>query len=89
LIPDDIPRRNGELVFDAPWESRAFGLAAAYLEATRRDWDAFRPHLIAAIAAQPDAPYYEAWAAALSELLASDGLVTSTELDARAAAFPG
>ena len=25
----DVPRRNGELAFDAPWQSRAFGLAAA------------------------------------------------------------
>ena len=32
-VPTDLPRRNGELVFEAPWESRAFGLAAAYLQA--------------------------------------------------------
>ena len=73
--PDDVPRRNGELVFDAPWESRAFGLAAAYLEASRQDWSAFRTHLMAAIADLPDAtPYYEAWVVALDRLLATDGL---------------
>ena len=24
-----LPRSNGELIFDAPWEGRAFGLAVA------------------------------------------------------------
>lgn len=73
--PEDLPRRNGELVFDAPWESRAFGLAAAYLEASGQGWDAFRPHLISAIAELPaSTPYYEAWVAALDRLIAADGL---------------
>ena len=31
-LPADVPRRNGELLFAAPWEGRAFGLAAAYVE---------------------------------------------------------
>lgn len=71
--PDDVPRRNGELVFNAPWESRAFGVAAAYLTSTGRDWNTFRPHLIAAIAEQPPStPYYEAWVIALERLLAAD-----------------
>ncbi len=34
--PVDVPRRNGEPVFEAPWESRAFGLAAAYLDGRGR-----------------------------------------------------
>lgn len=73
--PDDVPRRNGELVFDAPWESRAFGLAAAYLEASGQDWATFRKHLMAAIADLPDtALYYEAWVVALGRLLVADGL---------------
>ena len=28
-VIEDLPRRNGELAFDAPWESRVFALAAA------------------------------------------------------------
>jgi nitrile hydratase accessory protein len=74
-LPGDIPRRNGELVFAAPWESRAFGLAVAYLGATGSGWERFRRHLIAAIAAlPPETAYYEAWVAALEALLAEDGL---------------
>ena len=73
--PDDVPRHNGELAFDAPWESRAFGLAAAYLEASGQDWATFRKHLMGAIADLPDAtPYYEAWVVALDHLLVADGL---------------
>jgi nitrile hydratase accessory protein len=69
-LPLDVPRSNGELVFDAPWEGRAFGLAAAYVEAAGVGWGAFRAHLIAAIADLPDdTPYYEAWVEALERLV--------------------
>jgi hypothetical protein len=72
-IPDDVPRHNGELVFAAPWESRAFGLAAAYLGARDEGWERFRGHLKGAIAALPDdTPYYDAWVTALERLLAED-----------------
>ena len=70
--PADVPRDNGELAFAAPWEARAFGLAAAYVEATGVGWDAFRAHLVEAIAELPDdTPYYEAWVEALERLLAA------------------
>jgi nitrile hydratase accessory protein len=70
-VPLDVPRDNGELVFAAPWEARAFGVAAAYVEATGVGWAEFRTHLIAAIADLPDGtPYYEAWVEALERLVA-------------------
>lgn len=70
-LPVDLPRRNGELVFEAPWQGRAFGLAAAYVEASGVGWAAFRAHLIAAIADLPaGTPYYEAWVEALERLVA-------------------
>ena len=79
----DVPRRNGELAFDAPWQSRAFGLAAAVVE-TRfgKDWEPFRSRLMAAIAADEQRPYWESWAAALEELLVSTGLVSAEDLAA-------
>lgn len=74
-LPGDVPRQNGELVFEAPWESRVFGIAAAYVESTGAGWERFRRHLVDAIAAEPpETPYYEAWVAALEALLADDGL---------------
>jgi hypothetical protein len=73
--PPEVPRVNGELAFAAPWESRAFGLAAAYLAARGEDWSRFRRHLIDAIAAAPPGtPYYESWVTALERLLAGDGV---------------
>lgn len=85
-IPIDMPRRNGELVFEAPWESRAFGMVAAYLDAGGLDWEHFRRHLIEAIAVNPaDTPYYESWAAALAAMLAADRVVDPGELADRAA----
>ena len=74
-LPEGIPRANGEPVFAAPWESRAFGLAAAYLAARGEDWARFRHHLMDAIAGSgPETPYYEAWVTALDRLLAEDGV---------------
>jgi Nitrile hydratase beta subunit len=76
-LPDTIPRANGELVFAAPWESRAFGLAAAYVERRGEGWGRFRRHLMSAIAAaSPGTPYYESWLAALESLLSEDGIST-------------
>ncbi|MEY2430519.1 MAG: hypothetical protein QOC92_244 [Acidimicrobiaceae bacterium] len=90
-LPDEIafmdgvsalPRDNGELVFSAPWEGRAFALAVALVERLDMPWDAFRRRLMDAIADDPDRPYYESWAVALEALVLSLGLTTSAALDA-------
>ena len=66
----DLPRRNGELAFDAPWQSTVFALAAAVIEhAFGGDREPFRQQLIAAIAAEPGRPYWESWTAALEALV--------------------
>ena len=66
----DLPRRNGELAFDAPWQSTVFALAAAVIEqAFGGDWEPFRQQLIKAIAAEPGRPYWESWTAALEALV--------------------
>ena len=66
----DLPRRNGELAFDAPWQSTVFALAAAVVEhAFGGDREPFRRQLIKAIAAQPARPYWESWTAALEALV--------------------
>jgi len=66
----DLPRRNGELVFDAPWQSTVFALAAAVVDhAFGGDREPFRRQLIKAVAAEPDRPYWESWTAALEALV--------------------
>ncbi len=80
-----LPRKNGELVFDAPWEGRAFGIAVALTDGGFYEWSEVRDRLIAEVArAQerlPSSTYYEQWLAALESLAVERGLVTSEELD--------
>ena len=66
----DLPRRNGELAFDAPWQSTVFALAAAVVDhAFGGDREPFRRQLIKAIADEPARPYWESWTAALEALV--------------------
>ena len=81
-----LPRKNGELVFHAPWEGRAFGIAVALNEKGAYDWDAFRRRLVSEIASgSPD--YYQSWLNALESLLISTGVVTTQQLDGRATEY--
>ena len=80
--PGAPPRSNGEVVFDAPWQARVFGLAAAVVETHfAGDREPFRQRLIAAIADDPERPYWDSWAAALEELVTADGLLPSGAVD--------
>jgi hypothetical protein len=72
--PAAPPRRNGELVFEEPWQGRAFGLCIALLDREGRTWDDFRPHLVAEIDSDPDRPYFEALVSALERFVASHRL---------------
>ena len=66
----DLPRRNGELAFDAPWQSKVFALTAAVVDsAFGGDREPFRQQLVKAIAAEPGRPYWESWTTALEELV--------------------
>jgi cobaltochelatase CobN len=84
-----VPRKNGELVFDAPWEGRIFGLAVALSNTGVYDWDAFRDRLSAEIVEAEQfadgSSYYERWLASFERLLLETGIVTMDELDARTA----
>jgi nitrile hydratase accessory protein len=86
-----VPRKNGELVFAAPWEGRVFGMAVALSDDAVYDWNAFRDRLVAEIAAaeQHDdgSPYYERWLASFERLLLDTGILSAEELDARTAEF--
>ncbi|HSS08805.1 MAG TPA: nitrile hydratase accessory protein [Acidimicrobiales bacterium] len=77
-----LPRANGEIVFDAPWQARALALALAVVECAGLPWDAFRLRLVEAIADQPERPYYESWTVALESLVVSLGLATRAAVDA-------
>lgn len=84
-----VPRRNGELVFEAPWEGRIFSMAVKLSDQNVYDWDDFRDRLVAEIAAaeehQDGSSYYERWLASFERLLLETGIITADELDARTA----
>ncbi len=86
-----LPRNNGELVFNEPWEGRAFGLAAALTKGGVYDWADFRDKLVEVTAASEkhseQTGYYQRWFRALERLALDRGLVTSAELEARAEAL--
>lgn len=86
-----LPRINGELVFNEPWEGRAFGLAAALTESGVSNWADFRDRLNEVTASRDEhggeTGYYERWFQALERLALENGLVTSAELDARTEAL--
>jgi nitrile hydratase accessory protein len=92
--PAAPPRRNGELVFAAPWESRVFGVTLALHAAGAFAWEEFRRRLIAEVGAadrrEADGAswsYWACWLAALEDLLAAKGLCAPSEVAARRATF--
>ena len=90
--PAAPPRDNGELVFGAPWESKAFGLALALTDAGLIDWEDFRQALIGEIggweAAHPSGEgwsYYDCWQRSLERVVSAKGLVGAGAVADRAA----
>ena len=85
-----LPRQNGELLFEAPWEARAFGLAVTLNEQGAYPWRDFSQKLadhLSTIESNGDtagetAIYYEQWLATLEEMAIANGLLTQEELDA-------
>jgi hypothetical protein len=84
LNDESLPRDNGELVFEAPWQARALSIAVAAVDKLGMPWDTFRHRLMDEIAKDPQRPYYESWSAALESMVVDLNLTTSAALDAAA-----
>jgi nitrile hydratase accessory protein len=90
-----LPRKNGELVFEAPWESQAFGIAIALYERGHYDWEEFRGRLISEIGdwerSEEDErevwDYYRHWLASLEALVKDRGLLSEEEIERRMSEF--
>lgn len=86
-----LPRKNGELVFDAPWEGRAFGMAVALNENGEYEWSEFQRLLAAEIAdaknSNDPSTYYERWLASLEKLLLDKGMLEAKELEVRTSEY--
>lgn len=82
------PMVNGEVVFEAPWQGRVFGMARALAEDGVYDWEEFRTCLIEEIADWDRSPageyrYYDHFLRAFEKLLESKGLVSAGVLGER------
>ncbi|MCC7107108.1 MAG: nitrile hydratase accessory protein [Chloroflexi bacterium] len=92
-IADVLPRKSGELIFDAPWEKRGFGMVAALCEQGLVPFDDFRWRVAAAISTwerynhgqEEQFSFSQRWLAALERLLIDRGLLSKEEIDQRAA----
>jgi hypothetical protein len=80
--PAALPRQNGDLVFEAPWQGRAFGVAVNLARSLDVDWDEFRSRLITAIEDDPNRPYFESWVVALEALAVDRAGVTAEQIGA-------
>lgn len=84
------PMANGEVLFEAPWQGRLFGMAHALCQAGHYNWDEFRHCLIDAIGDwdrnsedEDDYRYYDHFLLALETLLVRKQLVGPGELSER------
>ena len=85
-------RRNGELVFEAPWEAALSAMAVGARPASKPlDWEEFRepPDRRRSRAWErehgdesDDYSYYERWLAALERLVLETGMVSAQEVEA-------
>jgi nitrile hydratase accessory protein len=89
--PTTPPRVNGELVFDTPWQSRAFAVTAALADRELLSWSVFQEALIAQVAAADRSGvdtgtpngYWGCWLDALGTVTDTTGLVATSHWSAR------
>lgn len=87
--PVALPRSNGELVFDAPWQGRLFGLVVHMCQSGAFAWDDFKTHLIAVIGESgiedtcDPAVYYRQFGEAFCRLVAEKDFASAGVLEQR------
>ncbi len=69
--------------FEEPWQAQAFALTLELHQRGAFSWSEWAAALADAIAAAPDAPYYESWLAALEGLARAKNLTDGAELSRR------
>ena len=82
------PRANGEILFEAPWQSRVFGMARCLCEQGQYSWDEFRARLIEVVSAADAAAapgdeyhYFDHFLEALTAVLEDKQLCNATEVN--------
>ncbi|MDX2212400.1 MAG: nitrile hydratase accessory protein [Oculatellaceae cyanobacterium bins.114] len=75
-----LPTDQDELVFQAPWEARAFAIVNQLVASEHYSWSEWTDYLVSEIAAtEKESPgtktYYEQWVSACEKLLTAKGLL--------------
>ena len=94
------PMANGEVVFEAPWQSRIFGMARVLCEQGQFEWDEFRQCLIARIESwekscvdkqdagtETNYQYFDHFFFALTDLISQKGICSTEELRQKSTEF--
>ncbi|MDO5712216.1 MAG: nitrile hydratase accessory protein [Micrococcales bacterium] len=76
-----LPEGDGP-VFEEPWQASVFAMAVHLNERGILAWPRFAQALGARL--DEDGEYYRAWAFALIDVLAADGVLAASEVDATA-----
>lgn len=96
-VAETLPRRSGELTFEAPWEKRAFGIAAALCQEGRFPFDDFRWRVVSEIMMWEQASrgqeenfrFWERWLLALERAVVDRGMLSREEIAGRVAQARG
>ena len=80
LVALNVPTDGHEPVFAEPWQAHAFALVVQLHAQGAFTWPDWAAVLAEAIAAEPDAPYYESWVRALERIVEGGGLVDPAAL---------
>jgi nitrile hydratase accessory protein len=89
------PQEGDRLVFDAPWQARAFGLVVTLYRQGLFEWNEFQSRLIEQVQVDafedqeedPESVYYRQWIAAFEQLLADKELLDDVALEERTLEF--
>jgi nitrile hydratase accessory protein len=91
-LVQDLPSRPPQIVFNEPWEVRAFAIAVAAHKTGHYPWSDFQQALVASIrtweasgpqVGDPPWSYYEHWLNALEAVLDNHGAVAPGAVDRR------
>lgn len=92
-LAEGLPRRSGEITFEAAWEKRAFGIAAALCQQGQFPFDDFRWRVVSEIMIWEQASrgkeetfrFWERWLLALERAVVDRGFLSREEIAGKVA----
>lgn len=90
-----LPRENGELIFENPWESKVFAMAVILFKEGVYTWNQFNEEFVKKIGEHESknpqteavSQYYHNWMEAFEKILLDKDIITQEQLDKRSDEF--